>query len=821
MSEITFSPATRTWLLSTPNTSYALRLDGTDAPCHVHWGEPLTMAQVEALPGMYRPGRTDSFAGRRIAEEIAADGGDRYGVPGLQVRFADGTRGIEWAYVGYEIAEQENEGQESALSLELRLRDRHYPLAITLHYRVFHDSDVIERSLTLDHTWPGEEAAAESALSAADRARHARESASTTAEHVQQAGGGAHSAADDARHARESASTTAEHVQQAGGGAHSAADDARHARESASTTAEHVQQAGGGAHSAADHAQHARESALWVLRADSAGWAVPARADYRVGHVVGDWAAETQLRRDALAWGETVLTSRRGTTGHQANPWVMLDAGDADERRGQVWSAALAWSGSWRIAVQRGTDNRVQLTGGFGHDGVSWRLEHGAQLTTPTFAGLYTDGGFGATSRAWHDYVLRHVLPHPQTVRPVLYNSWEATEFEVDEAGQRKLAAQAAALGVELFVMDDGWFGARTSDRAGLGDWTPNRERFPDGLNPLIDEVHRLGMGFGLWVEPEMVNPDSELYRAHPDWVLHFENRERTELRSQLVLNFARPDVAAWAHEWLDSLVTENAVDFLKWDMNRSFSEAGWPEHGTDGSADGLWIDHVRNVYGIIDRLRADHPNLRIEGCSGGGGRVDLGMLARTDQVWPSDNTDALDRLTIQHGFTQLYPARVMSAWVTDSPNSTTGRAIPLRFRCHVAMSGVMALGGNLTEWSENELHDVAQEVARYKEIRDTVQLGARYRLSGPSDASGLTAVQYTSTDESETVVFAWQPTRSIGREPGPVRLAALDPESRYRDRDSGREYDGALLAAYGLPLDLPSGDYASSLTVLDRISAR
>ena len=714
MSEITFSPGTRTWLLSTPNTSYALRLDATDAPCHVHWGEPLTMAQVEALPGMYRPARTDSFAGRRIPEEIAADGADRYGVPGLQIRFADGTRGIEWAYVGHEIAEH-----ESALSLELRLRDRHYPLAITLHYRVFHDSDVIERFLTLDHV------------------------------------------------------------------------------------------------------RHARESALLVLRADSAGWALPVRADYRVGHVVGDWAAETQLRRDALAWGETVFTSRRGITGHQANPWVMLDAGDADERRGQVWSAALAWSGSWRIAVQRGTDNRVLVTGGFGHDGVSWRLDPGERLATPTFAGLYTYGGFGGTSRAWHDYVLRHVLPHPQTVRPVLYNSWEATEFDVDEAGQRKLAAQAAALGVELFVMDDGWFGARTSDRAGLGDWTPNRERFPDGLNPLIDEVHRLGMGFGLWVEPEMVNPNSELYRAHPDWVLHFENRERTELRSQLVLNFARPDVAAWAHDWLDRLVTEHAIDFLKWDMNRSFSEAGWPEHGTDGAADGLWIDYVRNVYAIVDRLRADHPNLRIEGCSGGGGRVDLGMLARTDQIWPSDNTDALDRLTIQHGFTQIYPARVMSAWVTDSPNSTTGRAVPLRFRCHVAMSGVMALGGNLTEWSEYELREVAEEVARYKEIRDTVQLGTRHRLSDPSDASGLTAVQYTSADESETVVFAWLPTRLIGREPGPVRLAALDPKSRYRDRDSGREYDGALLAAYGLPLDLPSGDYASSLTVLDRISAR
>jgi alpha-galactosidase len=650
MSTISFSPGTRTWLLSTPNSSYGLRLDATDAPCHLHWGAPLSLRQVEALPGTYPLGRTDSFTGWRIPEELAVDGGARYDAPGLQVRFADGTRALEWAYVGHEISEDER-----GASLTLRMRDRHYPLAITLHYRVHHDSDVIERDLTLDHLG-------------------------------------------------------------------SAGDEA----EADTGTGE--------------------SGPIEVLRADSAGWALPERADYRLSHVIGKWSAEMQLRRDAVAWGETVLTSRRGITSHNANPWVMLDAGDADEDHGQVWSAALAWSGTWRITVQRGTDNRVRLTGGFGHDGVSWRLSPGERLSTPVFAGLYTADGFGAASRNWHAYTLDHVLPHPRELRPVLYNSWEATGFAVDEAGQRKLAAQAAALGVELFVMDDGWFGTRSSDTAGLGDWQPTPERFPDGLGPLVEEVHRLGMAFGLWVEPEMVNPDSELYRRHPEWVLHFENRERTELRSQLVLNFARPDVAEWAHGWLDRLVGEHGIDFLKWDMNRTFSEAGWPEHGTDGAADRLWIDHTRNVYAIIDKLRADHPWLRIEGCSGGGGRVDLGMMARTDQVWPSDNTDALDRLTIQHGFTQLYPARVMAAWVTDAPNLGTGRSIPLRFRCHAAMSGVMGLGGTLTEWSDLELAEVAREVARYKEIRATVQLGTRYRLSDPSDPSGLTAVQYTNT---------------------------------------------------------------------------
>lgn len=716
MSTISFSPGSRTWLLSTPHSSYGLQLDATDAPCHLHWGAPLTLKQLQALPHTYPLGPGNSFGGRRIPEELAVDGGPRYGVPGLQVRFADGTRALEWAYAGHDTSED-----EGGASLELRMRDRHYPLAITLNYRIHHDDDVIERSLTLEHTG-------------------------------------------------------------------SAVD---------------VGPEGG---------------TIEVLRADSAGWTLPERAGYRLGHVVGAWSAETWLRRDAVAWGETVLTSRRGITGHNANPWVMLDAGDADEDHGRVWSAALAWSGSWRITVQRGVDNRVHLTGGFGHDGVSWRLGPGERLTTPVFAGLCTEGGFGAASRAWHAYVRDHVLPHSREVRPVLYNSWEAAGFTVDEAGQRKLAAQAAALGVELFVMDDGWFGARSSDMAGLGDWQPNAARFPRGLGPLAEEVHRLGMGFGLWVEPEMVNPDSELYRRHPDWVLHFPNRERTELRNQLVLNFARPDVAEWAHGWLDRLVGKNDVDFLKWDMNRTFSEAGWPEHGTDGTADRLWLDHVRNVYAVIDRLRADHPGLRIEGCAGGGGRVDLGMLARTDQVWPSDNTDALDRLTIQHGFTQLYPARVMAAWVTDSPNPGTGRAIPLRFRCHVAMSGVMALGGSLGEWSDRELEEVAREVARYKEIRATVQLGAQYRLSSPTDAGGLTAVQYASTDGSEMVVFAWLPTRELGREPRPVRLTAADPGSVYRDRESGREFDGILLREYGLPLELPSGDYASALIVLDRV---
>ncbi|WP_214326516.1 alpha-galactosidase [Nonomuraea sediminis] len=535
-----------------------------------------------------------------------------------------------------------------------------------------------------------------------------------------------------------------------------------------------------------------------LLRCDSAAWSVPMRDGYRLSHVTGDWSAEHGLHRTELAAGETTLTSRRGLTSHAANPWVMLDAGDATERHGEVWSGALAWSGSWRITVTRDAAGRAGWTGGFGHEGLSWRLEPGEEWVTPVFAGLYSAHGHGGASRTWHDYVSRHVLPEPGELRPVVYNAWEAVGFDVGEANQKELAALAAQVGAELFVMDDAWFGGRTSDRAGLGDWWPNPDRFPGGLAPLIDEVHRHGMRFGLWVEPEMVNPDSDLYRAHPDWVLHQPGRPRTELRHQLVLDLSRPEVAYWAQEWLNRLVSEHEIDFLKWDCNRAFTEV---------ADDRAWIGHVRAVYAILDRLRADHPHLRVEACAGGGGRTDLGILARTDQVWTSDNTDAFDRIAIQHGFSQLYPARVMAAWVTDSPNPLTRRRTPLAFRFHVAMAGALGIGGDLLRWSPEELDQAAALVAVHKDIRPVVQLGVQHRLPY--------GMQYAHEDR--VVVLAWRgPVRHGTPEPR-LRLEGLDPLGRYTDEDSGVLHHGAVLMSAGLPLDLPADDYASALVRLRR----
>ncbi len=542
-------------------------------------------------------------------------------------------------------------------------------------------------------------------------------------------------------------------------------------------------------------------------QAFSASWSLPAERPYRASWLHGAWGAETHLTRRELAPGKLVLESRTGTTGHAHQPWLALDSG-AVEEHGEVWSLALAYSGSWKLTTQVAHDGAVHVTGGLNDFDFRYRLGPGQTLTTPEFAGLYATAGFGDASRRWHAYQRAHVLADPRLPRPVLFNSWEATAFDVSHRAQLALAKQAAQLGVELFVVDDGWFGARDSDKAGLGDWTPNPDKFPQGLAAFADDIHALGMKFGLWVEPEMVNPDSDLYRAHPDWIYHFPHRTRTPARNQHVLNLARPDVRDWMHATLDGLLRSAPIDYLKWDMNRSISEPGGAEPGTN-----VWIEHVRNLYRVLDRLREDHPGVLIESCSGGGGRADMGILRRTHQVWTSDNTDALDRLRIQEGYSQLYPAQTMSCWVTDVPNFLTSRAIPLRFRFHTAMCGVLGIGGDLTEWSDEELREAAGYVELYKRIRPTVQFGSVHRLASPSE-DDVSAVGYSG--DREVVVFAFARSMRTGERRRAIRFPGLDPAAVYSDVDTGERHSGALLAHRGLYLRL-EGDYASSVTVLRR----
>jgi len=376
-------------------------------------------------------------------------------------------------------------------------------------------------------------------------------------------------------------------------------------------------------------------------------------------------------------------------------------------------------------------------------------------------------------------------------------------------------------------VMDDGWFGKRKTDHAGLGDWYVDPDKFPNGLRPLIEKVHSLGMDFGLWVEPEMVNPDSDLYRKHPDWILNFPGRPRTELRTQTVLNLARPDVRAYVFGFLDKLLSENQIAFLKWDYNRNWSEPGWDQVAPNEQKK-VYVEFVRNVYSILAELRAKHPGVEIESCSGGGGRVDLGILHYTDEVWPSDNTDPFDRLTQQWGFTHAYPNQVMLAWVTDSPHWMNNRATSLAYRLLSSMEGSLGIGANLNKWTADDFATAKRLIAAYHQVQTTVVQGDLYRLIAPtnnvSGPSQFAATEMVAADKHQAVLFAYANGTNEGRNFPLLQWKGLDPEANYKLvsiegktlAGTPETATGAWWMNHGLNIDL-RGDFQAAGFRLDR----
>ncbi len=571
-----------------------------------------------------------------------------------------------------------------------------------------------------------------------------------------------------------------------------------------------------------------------IEQAAAAQWTLPP-ARYTLSYLTGRWAGEWTLNQEPILGGARVIESRRGTTGHQANPWFAISRDDshasvgpfaAGEEHGEVWFGALAWSGSWRITVEHTQLDAVRVTGGFNPFDFGYLLKPGEHLETPVFYGGYSDHGLGGASRLLHRFEIAKILPHAPDPkpRPVIYNSWEATEFNVNEAGQMALAEKAASIGVDRFVMDDGWFGQRKDDHAGLGDWYVNKEKFPNGLKPLIDKVHSLGMDFGLWVEPEMVNPDSDLYRKHPDWVLNFPGRPRSESRNQLVLNLARPDVRDYVEGFLDKLLTENDIAFLKWDYNRNWSEPGWDQVPIDEQK-RVYVAFIRNLYSILAELRQKHPKIEIESCSGGGGRVDLGILRYADEVWPSDNTDPFDRLSMQDGFTYAYTPQIMMAWVTDSPHWLNNkRTTSLAYRMLSSMQGSLGIGANLNHWTPEDFSTAKRLIAAYHAVQRTIVQGDLYRLISPRDGNEFSSTETVSGDKSQAVVFAFANATQEGRGFPLLELEGLDPAAEYKlgwiegkaEPSTPETASGAWWMRHGIQLDL-RGDFQAAAFRLDR----
>lgn len=454
------------------------------------------------------------------------------------------------------------------------------------------------------------------------------------------------------------------------------------------------------------------------------------------------------------------------------------------------------------------------------HEGAV-RLAPGATLVTPRLACAFSPDGLDGLARVWHRYERHLTGERMDRPRKVLYNSWEATGFDVDAEGQLELAKVAAELGAELFVVDDGWFTGRPDDTGGLGDWDPDPAEFPGGFDRFVEDVRALGLDFGLWVEPEGISPRSKLYAEHPEWVYRIDGRPATLVRNQLLLDLGREDVQEFVIDTLDGLLGSHAISYLKWDMNRPPTERGRPGHpaGADPERQDLDAAHIAGYLRVLEHLRTAHPHVTVEGCAGGGGRVEHATIARTDVVWPSDNTAPMDRLRIQYGYLHAHAPHTMSSWVTDAPGVFDPRPRSLAFRFVNSMAGVLGIGADIRHWTPAQRSEAAGWIARYKEVRDVVHHGEVHLLGSPADPT--CGVQYEEPGGDRLVVTAWNtgPLDGAPLVPGRdarLRLRGLRPDAVYTDAATGTRYSGAYLLHSGLPFAW-TATHDAELTVLAR----
>ena len=469
----------------------------------------------------------------------------------------------------------------------------------------------------------------------------------------------------------------------------------------------------------------------------------------------------------------------------------------------------LVYSGNFQAAAERTQLENNRLVLGIDPYNFCFTLAPGESFTAPEAALVCSPRGFGQMSRQFHRALRDHLIrdPYHGKRRPVLMNNWEATYFDFTADKLVEIAKGAQGLGIELFVMDDGWFGSRDTDLSGLGDWSVNLNKLPGGLEALVPRIQALGMGFGLWIEPEMVSENSLLYQEHPDWALGVPGRPQTRGRSQLVLDFSRREVRDYIYGAMQKILDGASISYLKWDMNRSLSDV-WSASLPANRQGEVYHRYVLGVYDILERLRRDYPKLLIEGCSGGGGRFDAGMLYYTPQIWCSDNTDAVDRLRIQYGTSFCYPVSTMGAHVSVSPNEQNGRVTSLETRGTVAMSGTFGYEMDLSKCTPEERETIKRQTAFFKKHYDLIQQGDYYRLSDPFTAP-FTAWEHVSPDGREALVSLVTGPTQAASPFRRLRLKGLDPKLKYQVNGEGA-CPGDVLMEAGWPLPMPWGDHQS-----------
>lgn len=533
--------------------------------------------------------------------------------------------------------------------------------------------------------------------------------------------------------------------------------------------------------------------------------------DFKVTTLHGSWARERHMETLSVGHQKISVESVRGETSHQDHPFIMITTPDTNDEYGEVYAMNFVYSGNFKTTVASSQFDMVRVTMGIHPDGFKWHLSTGEIFETPEVVMVYSGCGIGNMTRTYHDFYRNHLLRSPYThkKRPILINNWEATYFDFDEEKLYSIAETASKLGIEMLVMDDGWFGKRNDDNSSLGDWKVNENKLRGGLKLLVDRVNRLGMKFGIWFEPEMVCPNSDLYREHPDWAISIRGREATRSRNQLVLDITRADVRDYVYESVAAILRSANIEYVKWDMNRQLTDIGSAELPSDRMGE-LYHRYVLGVYELQERLLREFPNLLLENCSGGGARFDPGMLYYSPQIWCSDDTDAIERLLIQEGTALVYPLSTMGAHVSDCPNHAVGRVTPFETRGHVALAGTFGYELDVTKIPQEDVNMIPEQVKMYHKYNDLVREGDYYRIASYSKNKIYDCYGVVSKDKSEALFTYVQVLGRPNCKSRHIYFKGLDANAVYVIDD--KEYAGDVLMKAGYLVDDLHGDFKSKL---------
>ena len=549
-------------------------------------------------------------------------------------------------------------------------------------------------------------------------------------------------------------------------------------------------------------------------------------SDYVWMQFSGAWARERHIIERKLEQGIQAVGSIRGNSSHEHNPFIVLRRPSTTETSGEVMGFSLIYSGNHRMQAEVDTHNTARVTAGINPQNFDWKLDCGESFQTPEAVVIFSDQGLNGMSQTFHKLYQKRLARGywRDRPRPILNNNWEATYFDFTEDRLVEIAAKAKECGVELFVLDDGWFGKRSNDYTGLGDWVANKERLPFGIKGLADRIEEIGMKFGLWFEPEMVNKDSDLYRAHPDWILHAPQRASCHGRNQYVLDFSRKEVVDCIYDMMYKILSEAKISYIKWDLNRSITECYSVALPADRQGE-VFHRYILGVYDLYDRLTTAFPQILFESCASGGGRFDPGMLYYAPQGWISDDTDAAERVRIQYGTSMCYPISSMGSHVSVVPNHQLNRITPLHTRANVAYFGTFGYELDLNKLTDEEIAEVKTQIIFMKEYRELIQFGNFYRLKSPFDGNE-TVWMTVSEDKRKALVFWYRERNVVNAEFTRVRLQGLNPDFIYKNEYNGTENYGDELMNLGLLTtdvtageptneDLPCTDYESRIYVL------